>query len=63
MLLTDDGQPMLLDFNLAANTRNPYAAAAALAGGTLPYMAPEALEASAPAPSRPTPASTSMPSA
>jgi len=45
VLLTDEGQPMLLDFNLAADTKNPCAAAAALAGGTLPYMAPEALEA------------------
>jgi serine/threonine protein kinase/Tfp pilus assembly protein PilF len=45
ILLTDDGQPMLLDFNLAADTKSPCTAAAALVGGTLPYMAPEALEA------------------
>jgi eukaryotic-like serine/threonine-protein kinase len=45
VLLTDEGQPMLLDFNLAADTKRRGAAAAALIGGTLPYMAPEALEA------------------
>ncbi|HMB07562.1 MAG TPA: protein kinase, partial [Isosphaeraceae bacterium] len=45
VLLTDEGQPMLLDFNLAADTKHPGAAAAALVGGTLPYMAPEALDA------------------
>ncbi|QEH32714.1 Serine/threonine-protein kinase PrkC [Aquisphaera giovannonii] len=44
VLLTDDGEPMLLDFNLAADVKDPHAAAAALAGGTLPYMAPEALD-------------------
>jgi len=45
ILLTDDGQPMLLDFNLSANATlrdNPFAACV---GGTLPYMAPEHLEA------------------
>jgi serine/threonine protein kinase/Flp pilus assembly protein TadD len=41
VLLTDDGQPMLLDFNLSAAAGGP----AALVGGTLPYMAPEHLEA------------------
>jgi serine/threonine protein kinase/Flp pilus assembly protein TadD len=41
VLLTDDGQPMLLDFNLSAEAGAP----AALVGGTLPYMAPEHLEA------------------
>lgn len=45
ILMTDDGQPMLLDFNLAADTRNRCAAAMALIGGTLPYMAPEVLAA------------------
>jgi serine/threonine protein kinase/Flp pilus assembly protein TadD len=45
VLLTDAGQPMLLDFNLAADTKSIGGAAAALVGGTLPYMAPEALEA------------------
>src|SRR5205807_1367696 len=34
-----------LDFNLAADTKGPCTAATALVGGTLPYMAPEALEA------------------
>jgi serine/threonine protein kinase/Tfp pilus assembly protein PilF len=43
VLLTEDGQPMLLDFNLSANS---YAAmSTASIGGTLPYMAPEHLEA------------------
>jgi tetratricopeptide (TPR) repeat protein len=44
VLLTDDGQPMLLDFNLAHDTK-PGAAEVARVGGTLPYMAPEHLEA------------------
>jgi serine/threonine protein kinase/Tfp pilus assembly protein PilF len=44
VLITDDGQPMLLDFNLAADTR-PLSAVTATMGGTLPYMAPEQLEA------------------
>jgi serine/threonine protein kinase/tetratricopeptide (TPR) repeat protein len=45
ILLTDDGQPMLLDFNLSADTKLRNSASAALLGGTLPYMAPEHLEA------------------
>jgi serine/threonine protein kinase/Tfp pilus assembly protein PilF len=44
VLLTDDGQPMLLDFNLSENTQF-HGAAAGRVGGTLPYMAPEHLEA------------------
>jgi serine/threonine protein kinase/Tfp pilus assembly protein PilF len=40
VLLTDDGQPMILDFNLAEDRTRPEGAAV---GGTLPYMAPEAL--------------------
>jgi serine/threonine protein kinase/tetratricopeptide (TPR) repeat protein len=44
VLLTDDGQPMLLDFNLSEDTK-PGAAAAAFVGGTLPYMPPEQLRA------------------
>jgi serine/threonine protein kinase len=42
VLLTDDGQPMLLDFNLAADLKK---ARSGHVGGTLPYMAPEHLEA------------------
>jgi eukaryotic-like serine/threonine-protein kinase len=42
ILLTDEGQPMLLDFNLSQDgTGRPLAGV----GGTLPYMAPEHLEA------------------
>jgi serine/threonine protein kinase/tetratricopeptide (TPR) repeat protein len=40
VLLTDDGLPMLLDFNLAAEADSPVAA-----GGTPAYMAPEELSA------------------
>ena len=36
---------MLLDFNLAADTKLRVHASAALVGGTLPYMAPEHLDA------------------
>ncbi|MCE9531206.1 MAG: protein kinase [Planctomycetes bacterium] len=43
VLLCDDGQPMLLDFNLAEDVKNRQEAAVAKAGGTLPYMAPEQL--------------------
>src|SRR5262249_8683608 len=39
VLLTDDGQPMLLDFNLAADA----ARAGPRVGGTPAYMAPEQL--------------------
>lgn len=45
ILLTDDGQPMLLDFNLADNTTLRGSAAGARIGGTLPYMSPEQLRA------------------
>ena len=45
ILLGDDGEPLLLDFNLAADTKLRSHASAALVGGTLPYMAPEHLEA------------------
>jgi serine/threonine protein kinase/Tfp pilus assembly protein PilF len=46
VLLTDEGQPMLLDFNLAEDTKvRPGEAAAAAVGGTLHYMAPEHLRA------------------
>lgn len=45
ILLTNDGQPMLLDFNLAQDNKARGSAAGASIGGTLPYMAPEHLEA------------------
>ncbi len=44
VLLTEEGQPMLLDFNLAQDVRETGAAGARV-GGTLPYMAPEHLAA------------------
>ena len=45
VLLGDDGEPLLLDFNLATDTKLRSHASAALIGGTLPYMAPEHLQA------------------
>jgi serine/threonine protein kinase/lipoprotein NlpI len=45
ILLTDEGQPMLLDFNLSEDTKEPSRTSRAYVGGTLPYMAPEHLEA------------------
>ncbi|MDB5351316.1 MAG: prkC 4 [Planctomycetota bacterium] len=45
VLLTDRDGPQLLDFNLAHSPQTPDQAEAALRGGTLPYMAPEQLEA------------------
>jgi serine/threonine protein kinase/tetratricopeptide (TPR) repeat protein len=44
VLLADDGRPMLLDFNLSDRIASGSGRAAAI-GGTLPYMAPEHLEA------------------
>lgn len=44
ILMTDEGQPMLLDFNLSEDSKVRSGAVAAV-GGTLPYMAPEHLEA------------------
>lgn len=45
ILITEDGQPMLLDFNLATRLESNAEATVAQVGGTLPYMAPEQLEA------------------
>jgi tetratricopeptide (TPR) repeat protein len=45
ILLTDDGQPMLLDFNLSIDLSQTDALEAVRLGGTLPYMSPEQLEA------------------
>jgi serine/threonine protein kinase/Flp pilus assembly protein TadD len=45
VLLSDEARPMLLDFNLSQDTRLRSSAPAAHVGGTLPYMAPEQLEA------------------
>jgi serine/threonine protein kinase/Flp pilus assembly protein TadD len=45
ILLTDEGQPMLLDFNLSEDTKLRGSLSGAYIGGTLPYMAPEHLEA------------------
>lgn len=54
ILLRDDGQPLLLDFNLAANLREGDPRSEGV-GGTLPYMSPEqlaALETGAPVDAR-----------
>ena len=45
VLLTDDGVPMLLDFNLAEDTKVQGQLGGAAIGGTLPYMAPEQMSA------------------
>jgi serine/threonine protein kinase/Flp pilus assembly protein TadD len=45
ILLSDEGQPMLLDFNLAEDVKLRNTPAAAQMGGTLPYMSPEQLRA------------------
>src|SRR5262249_46640596 len=48
ILLAADGTPMLLDFNLPAESQPPSAEGEigrAMLGGTLPYMAPEHLDA------------------
>jgi eukaryotic-like serine/threonine-protein kinase len=45
VLLTDEGQPMWLDFNLAEDVKARSYASAAFIGGSLPYMAPEHLQA------------------
>jgi serine/threonine protein kinase len=44
LLLSDEGRPMILDFNLSADARRD-GASPAMIGGTLPYMSPESLEA------------------
>jgi len=45
ILLTDDGQPMLLDFNLSEDLKQVDESSNPSIGGTLPYMSPEHLEA------------------
>ena len=45
LLLTDEGQPLILDFNLAADLNPTAEQARAALGGTLPYMPPEHLQA------------------
>ncbi len=45
ILLTDDGQPMLLDFNLSEDLKQVDESSGPSIGGTLPYMSPEHLEA------------------
>ncbi len=44
LLLSDDGRAMLLDFNLARDTKLDGERSSCGIGGTLPYMAPEHLE-------------------
>ncbi len=50
VLLSAEGQPMLLDFNLAEDVWGRFPAVARV-GGTLPYMAPEQIDALRGAPS------------
>lgn len=45
VLIASDGQPMLLDFNLARDVKSHDPGAVAYVGGTLPYMAPEHMDA------------------
>jgi serine/threonine protein kinase/predicted Zn-dependent protease len=45
VLLSDDGEPMLLDFNLARDPALAQQAPVEYIGGTLPYMSPERLAA------------------
>src|SRR5262249_39074742 len=45
VLVTDDGVPMLLDFNLADDVNAEHTIRSAAIGGTLPYMAPEQMAA------------------
>jgi eukaryotic-like serine/threonine-protein kinase len=49
ILIAADGTPMLLDFNLSADAHGPREGEKAMIGGTLPYMAPEHLDAFDPA--------------
>ncbi len=42
ILVSDDGSPVLLDFNLAVSIEDPKTQ---IVGGTLPYMSPQQLEA------------------
>jgi serine/threonine protein kinase/predicted Zn-dependent protease len=41
ILITDEGLPMILDFNLARDLRSAVGAVRAQVGGTIPYMSPE----------------------
>ncbi len=43
ILLAADGQPLLLDFNLSEDIKEPHRCHAATLGGTVAYMAPEHL--------------------
>jgi tetratricopeptide (TPR) repeat protein len=45
ILMTRIGQPMLLDFGVADDTKARGGAAVAVVGGSLPYMAPEQIDA------------------
>ena len=43
VLVADDGQPMLLDFNVATDRKSAATSKSLRLGGTIPYMAPEYL--------------------
>lgn len=52
ILLADNGQPMLLDFNLAGEMKSQDTRSAGKVGGTVPYMSPEHLVAFAGGPNQ-----------
>ena len=45
VLLADDGEPMILDFNLSEDLKQSINDREMLVGGTIPYMAPEQIDA------------------
>jgi eukaryotic-like serine/threonine-protein kinase len=44
VIVTDDGEPMLVDFNLSEDVKERSESLWSLAGGTLPYMSPEQID-------------------
>jgi serine/threonine protein kinase len=44
VIITDDGEPMLVDFNLSEDVKQRSESLWSMAGGTLPYMSPEQID-------------------
>lgn len=44
VIVTDDGEPMLVDFNLSEDVKTRSDSMWSMAGGTLPYMSPEQID-------------------